>query len=89
MAVRTGLNLVALFARISAPVIPFAAAQIAGAVGEAPDGPWPTAEAAAELSRLPPGRAVSAPPVLFRKVEEAQVAEWTARFGGAEPAAAG
>ena len=87
VAVRTGLNLVALFARISAPVIPFAAAEIAAAVGEPADGPWPSADGAAELSRLPAGRAVTAPPVLFRKVEEAQVAEWTARFGGAEAAA--
>ena len=84
VAVRTGLNLVALFARISAPVIPFAAAVIAEAVGEPVDGAWPSADGAAELGRLPPGRPVAAPPVLFRKVEPAQVAEWTERFGGAE-----
>ena len=84
--VRTGLNLVALFARISAPVLPFAAAIIAEAVGERSDGGWPDGDGAAELSRLPAGRTVQAPPVLFRKVEDAQVAEWTARFGGAEAA---
>ncbi len=82
--VRTGLNLVALFARISAPVLPFAAAVIAEAVGEPADAPWPGTDGAAELSRLPAERKVAAPPVLFRKVEEAQVAEWSARFGGAE-----
>jgi methionyl-tRNA synthetase len=34
------------------------------------------------LSRLEPGRAVSVPEVLFRKVEDVQVAEWATRFGG-------
>ena len=87
VAVRTGVNLAALFARISAPVIPFASALIAAGVGEAADGPWPAADGRAELSRVPAGRPVQAPPVLFRKVEEAQVAAWTARFGGAEATA--
>ncbi len=82
--VRTGLNLVALFARLSAPVIPTTAAVVAQAVGEAADAAWPTGDAAAELSRLPPGRPITTPDVLFRKVDDAMVAEWTARFGGAE-----
>jgi methionyl-tRNA synthetase len=80
--VRTGLNLVALFARISAPIIPFAAETVALAVGEAYPATWPSADAAAELSRLPVGRKVTTPPVLFKKIEDAQVAEWTERFGG-------
>ncbi|HEX2817203.1 MAG TPA: hypothetical protein VHN39_12445 [Phenylobacterium sp.] len=33
---------------------------------------------------MPPGRAVKAPDVLFKKVEDAQVAEWRERFGGPE-----
>ena len=82
--VRTGLNLVALFARLSAPIIPFAAATIADAVGEPQDAPWPSADAEAELTRLPGGRSVSVPPVLFRKVEDGQVVEWAERFGGAQ-----
>ncbi len=81
--VRTGLNLVALFARLSAPFIPFTAAVIAEAVGEPSPGDWPQADGKSALSRLPPGRPVTAPPVLFRKIEDAQVAEWTERFGGA------
>ena len=80
--VRTGLNLVALFARVSAPIIPFAAETVALAVGEAYPPTWPTADAATELSRLPAGRKIATPPVLFRKIEDAQVAEWTRRFGG-------
>jgi methionyl-tRNA synthetase len=86
VAVRTGLNLVALFAKVSEPFIPFAAEQIALAVGEPFPGRWP--DGAGALRILPPGRAVKAPEVLFRKIEDAQVEEWRARFGGPEEAAA-
>jgi methionyl-tRNA synthetase len=84
VAVRTGLNLVALFAKVSEPFIPFAAEKVALAVGEAYPGQWP--DAAAALDILPAGRPVAAPEVLFRKVENDQVTEWVARFGGAEAA---
>jgi len=80
--VRTGLNLVALFAKVSAPMIPFAAETVALAVGEDYPPAWPSLDAAVELSRLPVGRKVTTPPVLFKKIEDAQVAEWTERFGG-------
>ena len=86
--VRTGLRLVALVARVSAPVLPFTSAIIAQAMGQAAPGGWPTSDAAAELARVEPGRQVRAPAVLFRKVEEAEVADWTARFGGDEAACA-
>ncbi len=82
--VRTGLNLLALFAAMSGPVIPTAAATIAGSVGLVTPLDWPTTDAEAELSKLEPGRPITVPEVLFRKIEDAQVAEWTARFGGAE-----
>jgi methionyl-tRNA synthetase len=85
VAVRTGLNLVALFAKVSEPFIPFAAETIAGAVGEGFPARWPEGEGAALLQILEPGRPVKAPEVLFRKVEDGQVAEWRARFGGPEP----
>ena len=85
--VRTALNLVALVARVSAPVIPFAAETIARSVGDLWPPSWPTgagdpAAVAAELSRIEPGRPVAAPPVLFRKIEDAQLDEWRVRFGG-------
>lgn len=82
--VRTALNLAALYARISAPFIPFAAEKIAEAFALSWPPAWPTTDAAAELSTLPVGLAVRAPEVLFRKIEDEQIAEWTARFGGAE-----
>jgi methionyl-tRNA synthetase len=81
--VRTALNLVALYARISAPVIPFAAEEIAKAVSEPFPPTWPSFDAHAELTRLAPGLKVQAPDVLFRKIEEADVAAWSERFGGA------
>jgi len=81
--VRTGLNLAALFGRISQPFIPFAAEKILGAFEGAPAG-WPGTDGKAELSRLKEGSKIAAPAVLFAKVEDAQVAEWTERFGGAE-----
>ena len=82
VGVRTGLNLVSLFARLSAPFIPFAAERIAASMGET-DLSWPS-EGEDLLNRLPTGRPVAAAEVLFRKIEDAQVAEWTERFGGAE-----
>jgi methionyl-tRNA synthetase len=81
--VRTAINLVALYARISAPIIPTAAALMAQAVGEE-SLDWPGADAAKELARIPAGRTFTPPPILFTKIEDAQIAEWTARFGGAE-----
>jgi len=83
VVVRTGLNLVGLYARVSAPFIPFAAEKIAEAVGEPYPPTWPSLDAAKELSQLPEGRPVAAPPVLFAKIEDEQVAEWTDRFSGA------
>jgi methionyl-tRNA synthetase len=87
VVVRAGLNLVALFARLSNPFIPATAAVIAESVGAREAlGQWPESDGAAELDRLPRGRAVRAPEVLFRKIEDAQIAEWAERFGGAPEA---
>jgi methionyl-tRNA synthetase len=82
--VRTALNLAALYARISAPFIPFAAEKIGEAFKLAWPPAWPTTDAAAELLSLTVGLPVRAPEVLFKKIEDEQIADWTARFGGAE-----
>ena len=86
--VRTALNLAALFARMAAPYIPFAAETVLLALGEDYPPAWPDGDVAAELSRVPAGRKITTPPVLFKKIEDAQVAEWTERFGGAPEEAA-
>ena len=82
VGVRTGLNLVALFARLAAPVMPFTAGKIAATVGSQ-DLSWPAPDASL-FDRVPAGQAVHAPEVLFKKIEDAQVADWSERFGGAE-----
>jgi methionyl-tRNA synthetase len=85
VSVRVGLNLVALFARLSAPFIPATATVIAQALGDADVAGWPSEEGDL-LTSLEPGRAIRAPDVLFRKVEDTQVAEWRERFGGPDAA---
>ena len=82
--VRTALALVGLYARLSRPFIPFAAETIAGAVGDgARLDHWPEpAGIAALLSGFEAGRTITTPDVLFRKIEDAQLAEWSERFGG-------
>ena len=85
---RTGLNLGALFAKVAEPFIPFPAATIAESVGESVAGAWPDLGGASVLNILKPGQAVKAPDVLFKKIEDTQVAEWRERFGGPETAAA-
>ncbi|MEO8812867.1 MAG: class I tRNA ligase family protein, partial [Caulobacteraceae bacterium] len=80
--VRTAINLAALYGRVSAPILPFTAEAIALAIGENFPAEWPGSDIAAELSRVPPGRAVTAPPLLFRKIEAEDVAAWSVRFGG-------
>jgi len=83
--VRTALGLIGLYARMARPFIPFTAEVVAGAVGEeAALDTWPSADGKAELSRLKVGAALTTPEVLFRKIEDDQLAEWAARFGGAE-----
>ncbi len=84
VVVRTAINLVALYARLSSPFIPFSAAIIAEAVGEAGVTAWPLASDAGLLDSLPRGRAVRAPEVLFKKIEDDQVTEWTRQFDGVE-----
>ena len=82
--VRTALNLAALYAKISAPFIPFAAEKIGDAFGLDFPAAWPSNDAKTELGSLTVGAPVTVPEVLFKKIEDEQIADWTARFGGAE-----
>jgi methionyl-tRNA synthetase len=83
VGVRTGLNLAALFGVIAQPVIPAAAETILGALNVPPDArSFRFGSPAACLDALPRGMAITAPPVLFAKIEDAHVSEWTARFRG-------
>ena len=84
VGVRTGLNMVALFARLAAPVIPFTAEKIAASVGSS-DLSWPSPDDTL-FDTVPAGRAIAHQGVLFAKIEDEQVADWAARFGGADGA---
>ena len=81
VGVRMGLNLAALFGIIAQPVIPRAAANILDALGVPEEHRSWNMDGWA--NGLPVGHAVAAPDVLFAKIEDSQVAEWTERFGGA------
>ncbi|MBI1219757.1 MAG: methionine--tRNA ligase [Rhodobacteraceae bacterium] len=78
--VRLSLNLTRLYAVLSAPFIPDAAASTMAAMG-CDDWTWPT-DIAAALTLLPPGHAFTVPEVLFRKITDEERADWQARFSG-------
>lgn len=83
VGVRTGLNLAVIFGIIAQPIIPGIASTILDALG-IPKGNrrWPSSDDVGLLDALPHGLAITPPPVLFTKIEDEQVADWTVRFGG-------
>jgi methionyl-tRNA synthetase len=82
LTVRTCINLVALFARLSAPLMPFTADRVLEALDlpESAHG-WPLGFDARALDA---GHRFSVPPLLFPEVSAADLREWRARFGGPE-----
>jgi methionyl-tRNA synthetase len=78
---RTGVNLVRLFALLAAPIIPATADTVLAAV--APHGSirWPD-DVDAELQALAPGSRFTVPEVLVRKLTDDDIEAWTERFGG-------
>jgi methionyl-tRNA synthetase len=82
VGIRTGLNLVALFGIIAQPIIPAAARSVLDALNVPADRRSFGFAAGDILDALPRGMTIAVPPQLFSKIEDGQVAEWTARFGG-------
>jgi methionyl-tRNA synthetase len=83
MIVRTGVQLVRLFAALSWPVIPESAERVLAALGEPAGMPsWPGGGTAAELAALEPGRPLGDPGILFRKLPPEEVAALAAEFRG-------
>ena len=80
MQVRLGLNLIRLYAMLSAPFIPFAADAMLAAM-RTDDRSWPD-DVAAALSALPPGHGFDVPEVLFAKITDEARADWQDRFKG-------
>ncbi len=77
--IRFSLNLVRLYAILSAPFLPDAAGTLRGAMDA--DADWPE-ELGAALGRLEPGHAFSVPDNLFSKIGDEQRDDWSARFSG-------
>ena len=78
--VRMGLNLIRLYAVLSAPFIPTAAASMLSAMNTL-DTSWPD-DVAEALSALPVGHEFSVPEVLFAKITDDQREDWQSRFSG-------
>ncbi|MBK9036368.1 MAG: methionine--tRNA ligase [Myxococcales bacterium] len=81
--VRTALNLARVLAILSAPVMPTSSQKILDDLQVPADArAWPTRPMAEELATLPAGHAFVDGGLLFAKIEDTQVAEWSARFAG-------
>ncbi|WP_420013388.1 methionine--tRNA ligase [Tateyamaria sp.] len=80
MQIRLGLNLIALYAVLSAPFIPTASARMQDAMN-VPDMDWPT-DAGEALAKLSPGHAFSVPDNLFGKISDDDRSDWQERFSG-------
>ena len=78
--VRLGLNLIRLYAVLSAPFIPTTSARMLEAM-QTTDDTWPS-DVSAALSHLSAGHAFNVPDVLFAKITDEQREEWQDRFAG-------
>ncbi|WP_170464119.1 methionine--tRNA ligase [Ruegeria arenilitoris] len=78
--VRLGLNLIRLYAVLSAPFIPETTAKMLSAMNTL-DTSWPE-DVAAALDALPAGHEFSVPDVLFAKITDDQREDWQTRFAG-------
>ncbi len=77
--IRFALNLIPLYAVLSAPFIPDTADTLHKAMGVSPEWPGPAADA---LTRLQPGHGFTVPDNLFAKITDEQREEWQERFAG-------
>jgi methionyl-tRNA synthetase len=83
VGVRTGLNACALFAILAQPFIPDAAKTVLDALGvPEKNRMWPTPDDRSVWDALPRGLQFTPPDVLFKKIEDEDVAAWAERFGG-------
>jgi methionyl-tRNA synthetase len=78
--IRLALNLIRIYAVLSAPFIPDAAARMLSAMNTL-DTDWPS-DMTAALTALPDGHAFAVPDVLFAKISDEDRENWQARFVG-------
>jgi len=83
VSLRIAINMIRIFAILSAPVIPAASQTLSDALGlELGKNDWITGSMLGELQVLKAGHAFTVPDVLFRKISDDEVVEWEAKFGG-------
>jgi len=75
------LNLIRVYAVLSAPFIPNASAKMLSAMNTL-DAGWPS-DMTEALTALPPGHGFTVPDVLFGKITDEDRESWEARFSGA------
>ena len=80
MQIRLALNLIRLYAVLSAPFIPEASARMLGAM-HTKDDSWP-GDVGAALETFAPGHGFAVPEVLFSKITDEAREDWQARFSG-------
>ncbi|MGQ0610992.1 MAG: methionine--tRNA ligase [Paracoccaceae bacterium] len=78
--IRLGMNLIRVYAVLSAPFIPDAAEAMMAAMGST-DWTWPT-DMPAALRALPPGQEFAVPENLFRKITDEERSLWQQKFAG-------
>jgi len=78
--VRLALNLIPLYATLSAPFIPAAAQSMLEAM-HVSDSAWPD-DVPAALGQLAPGHGFEVPEVLFAKITDEDREAWSERFAG-------
>jgi len=78
--IRLALNLIRIYAVLSAPFIPEASAKMLSAMNTL-DTEWPS-DIPAALSALPEGHAFSVPDVLFAKISDEDRESWQEKFSG-------
>ena len=80
MQIRFALNLIPLYAGLSAPFIPNASAKLSEAM-QIDAASWPE-DVAAAFTALPEGHAFTVPENLFGKISDDQREEWQEKFAG-------
>lgn len=85
MIVRTGMQLIRLFAVLSWPVIPSTSLRVLAALGETDEIPaWPSGSAADDLQALAAGTPLGDLGILFRKILPEEQEALEREFGGAQ-----
>jgi len=82
-ALRVAINLIRVYALLAGPVMPDTSRTILRTLHREDEvGSWPGKPAAEELATIGAGHGFDAPPILFKKIEDEDVAVLTARYGG-------